>query len=324
MTENTPATKNPIDTLAEIKTQITEERDLCNQLIGRIQFAHGVSKLLTVSALKDLQTIKERKLYKGLCISDAAGKSLTVSTFNDFCAQLGMSGQHINEQLLNLRELGEEAIESMNRIGLGYRDLRKLRKLDESDQQIVIGELEASVGDKEAVVSLIDDLARKHLNEKQSLEHQLAEQKKDTDATEQLLVAKNEKIDQLSKQLSVQSAQSVDEHAEWVKKELTTYATGADINITKIRNILDAVFENDKSSRFAKWYCAGVVRGLEAQLADICDHFSLDYQELPPQTHEGWDVSDVPVWAQDYQRMADEHIKRKRAEAKAISEGTAN
>ena len=61
----------------------------------------------------------------------ASGESVTVTTFSEFCECLGMSYEKVNLDIQNLSALGEDFLVTSKRLGLGYRELSKLRKLPE-------------------------------------------------------------------------------------------------------------------------------------------------------------------------------------------------
>ncbi len=111
-----------------------------------------------------------------------------------------------------------DALDTMNKAGMGYRAFRKLRKLPEADQQVIIGEVEASVGDKEAIVALIDDLAAKHCKEKVELEEKNIELHEEVnyqkEAREKDDKSKREVIDNLSRELGRQKRLTMDERTQ--------------------------------------------------------------------------------------------------------------
>lgn len=66
------------------------------------------------------------------------GEAVTCNTFQDFCNALGFSYEKVNQDIQNLSTFGEDFLETSQRMGVGYRDLRKLRKLPEEDRQVII------------------------------------------------------------------------------------------------------------------------------------------------------------------------------------------
>lgn len=155
----------------------TETRDLLNRLIGKAEMARTFEKFAGVVSLSNLYEIKENKLYqtlKGKSGFDWAGEQIAdVGTWAGFCRCLGLSASKVDEDLSNLKALGEEALECLNRVGAGYRHIRQLRKLSPEDQAQVIAEAQAT-DDKHVLRDLIDELSAKHGKEKDTLESKLS------------------------------------------------------------------------------------------------------------------------------------------------------
>jgi hypothetical protein len=154
------------------------DRDLVNQIIGQVQMAGALAKFsLTVSTSR-LAYIKETKLYRHLC-DQPASKSANVGTFDGtwegFCTAIGVSRQKADEDIANLRAFGEEAMESLSRIGVGYRELQQLRRLPENERAALAEA--AQNGDKESFLDLVDALVAKAVKEKEALAACAAEQR---------------------------------------------------------------------------------------------------------------------------------------------------
>ncbi|MGH8469372.1 MAG: hypothetical protein ACREVY_10455 [Gammaproteobacteria bacterium] len=201
----------------------TDERDLANELIGRIQLANGLSKVATVASLLDLARMKEHKLYRALAgktYVTADGETGDVATWDHFCAAMGMSRRKVDEDLQNLGDFGEEALNAMKKIGLGYRDLRKLRRFPEDDRAVILGEVEVNVGDRDAIVSLIDDLAAKHAREKESLEKRNAGLQADLDSSRERVAEKNNEIEELEEQIDHRDRSPADERTQELTKRI--------------------------------------------------------------------------------------------------------
>lgn len=173
------------------------------RLAGQVQACHAIKQLITVAELTKLQQIREHKLYlalRGQKATDANGEYL-LGTWDSFCRWLGRSETAINEDLLNLATIGAPAMETVRQFGLGYRELRQLRKLDETDRQVVVGEIEANAGDKDAILALIDDLSAKHAKEKDKLTKQLESTKKDLINARQVSLERTTEANQVKEQL---------------------------------------------------------------------------------------------------------------------------
>ena len=105
---------------------MTQDLAEAYEVMGTLKAFNFVQKLLTVGSLKKLQEIKETKKYKGLSVVDDSGNLLTVGNFADFCKACGLSDKKVYEDLQNLNYFGEEFMETSQRLGLGYREMRKL------------------------------------------------------------------------------------------------------------------------------------------------------------------------------------------------------
>ncbi len=178
--------------LGGIALGIQDERDLVNQLLGQAQMAESFAKFsLTVSTSK-LAYVKENKLYRALQGKRTADGQQFSGTWDDFCSLLGRSRQQVDEDISNLRALGEEALDSMSRMGIGYRELRQYRRLPEDDKSALIEA--AKSGDSAAFVDLAEELISKHAKEKDELQKKLDESQRDLDALSQVEADTNRKL----------------------------------------------------------------------------------------------------------------------------------
>lgn len=287
------------DEWSRIENDYVDGRDQLNQMIGQVQTLDMLSKVLHVSSLLKLQHIKENKLYKRLrgqtFISPATGEVLTVSTWADFCTAIGRSRQHVDEQLLNLKVLGQEALEGLQKLGVEHRELRKLRQLPDADRDVVIQEVNLNTGDKEAIVDLIDDMASKHAAEKASLEKQLADALADGEAKDRINADKNDKLDELStanhKLINrsepwpvrvMQIASQVDEQGALILQALA--------RLDQLRDAIqnepfETGGEEEAFDMLGRVYYDAIARVLEqtAQTADLCDQvfIALKDQSIP-------------------------------------------
>ena len=184
-----------------------------NQLLGRLQATQAIAAMLDGLSLAQIAQIKEGKRYKQLAGQKMVigGVEIRLDTWEGFCAALGSSRRAIEEKLDNLRLLGEEALDKATALGMTTQELRKLRHLDASDQQIVIGEIEVAAGDKEAIIDLITDMAAKHSKEREELQAKLEDQRGEAAASERIIEERNKRIDKLEKQLHKQQHRTMEE-----------------------------------------------------------------------------------------------------------------
>ena len=166
--------------LGTIAQGMQDERDLVNQLLGQAQMADALSKLTATVAVSKMAHVKETKLYRAIAgMKDRDGRGLS-GTWEEFCTLLGTSAPKVNEDINNLRAFGEEALDSMSRMGIGYRELRQYRRLPEDDKSALIEA--AKSGDSAAFVDLAEELISKHAKEKEELTKKLEDTQHDYDA----------------------------------------------------------------------------------------------------------------------------------------------
>ena len=198
---------------ALVAAAATAEQIEMNQLLGRLQATQAIAAMLDGLSLAQIAQIKEGKRYKQLAGQKMVigGVEIRLDTWEGFCAALGSSRRAIEEKLDNLRLLGTEALDKATALGMTTQELRKLRRLDASDQQIVIGEIEVAAGDKEAIIDLITDMAAKHSKEREELQAKLEDQRGEAAASERIIEERNKRIDKLEKQLHKQQHRTMEE-----------------------------------------------------------------------------------------------------------------
>ena len=207
--------------LAQIKQSVSSEQIQFSEKLGMLKATSLFKKLLTVSEIKFLADIKETKQYKGLSVIGENGELLTVSTWADFCTGLGKSHQHVDEEIRNLGVFGEDFLETSQRMSLGYRDLRKLRKLDDADREVIIEGEAVKAEDRESLIDLIEEMSAKHRKQKDVLETENKELKADKDALETILQKKDEKVNQLDTEVTkLKSPAEIQRRAESEPQEL--------------------------------------------------------------------------------------------------------
>lgn len=279
--------------IAGITEAYSEERDLANQLLGQAQMAFAVSKLTTVVGLTKLQHIKETKMYRAF-----AGKTITlpsgenrrqVGTWEEYCELLGTSRQKVEEDLLNLRTFGEEAMDNLTRIGAGYRELRQLRKLPTDERTALIEA--AKTGDKDELLDLAESLISKHTKEKEALTKDLTEATENYEAQGAVLKKKDETLNKLEKQLHKLQNRAGDWHprATEIAIETTRHAAATLEGLDKLDAMRDAIMteefgDQDREAAIeamAVVYYDAVTQIVNriAEVADACDEVFIGHKE---------------------------------------------
>ena len=176
------------------------ERDLVNQLLGQAQMADAFAKFSNTVLTSKLAYVKENKLYQRLKGKQTQDGIYFSGTWAEFCNLLGLTPEHANESIANLKQFGSEALESMSSMGIGYRELRQYRKLPE-DQQAALVEA-AKAGDKDSFVDLAEEILSKSAKDKATLTAQVTELRDTLEAKDRVIRQKSEHIDQLAVQLA--------------------------------------------------------------------------------------------------------------------------
>ncbi|MCX8656454.1 hypothetical protein J3U08_06595 [Gilliamella sp. B2894] len=210
-----------MNTMTSIQSEYNEERDLVNQLLGQAQMADAFAKFSLTVRTSKLNFVKENKLYRNLKGKKSPnGYDFLTGTWEEFCNLLGISVQKADLDIQNLKEFGEEALESMSQMGIGYRELRQYRKLPE-DQKTALIEV-AKAGDKEALVELAEEFIAKNSKEKE----QLKKENSNLQADYKALSKRNADVAKEKEELAIKLAQfemktvPLDERLEPFKKQI--------------------------------------------------------------------------------------------------------
>ena len=254
---------------ALVAAAATAEQIEMNQLLGRLQATQAIAAMLDGLSLAQIAQIKESKRYKQLAGQKMVigGVEIRLDTWEGFCAALGSSRRGIEEKLDNLRLLGEEALDKATALGMTTQELRKLRHLDASDQQIVIGEIEVAAGDKEAIIDLITDMSAKHAREREELQARLEDQRGEAAASERIIEERNKRIDKLEKQLHKQQHRTMEER----RQQLMTDAGAAQIlclaPLAGLDDAIDTLLGEDDAA--CTRHAANLLHELRAAVEDL-------------------------------------------------------
>lgn len=206
------------DQLLTLQAGYGQGRDLVNQMLGQAQAFQAAGDLLRTFGVSKLAVVKENKLYQQLSGMTAPNGSELKGTWVEFCGLLGISDDKANEDISNLRSFGEQALEQMQRIGIGYRELRQYRKLPE-DQKLALIEV-AKAGDKESFVELAEEIIAKHAKEKEATARAAEEAAEKLAAKDRVIVQKNELVDSLQEQVARKFLPSANSVAKTDKEQI--------------------------------------------------------------------------------------------------------
>lgn len=285
-----------------VAKQMTQDLAEAHEAMGMLKGFNFIGKLLTVSSLKVLHEIKNSKKYKGLSYIDQDGKLLTVSSWADYCRACGLTEKKVDEDLLNLSKLGEDFLENSQRLGLGYRDLRKLRKLPEDARAEIVDAEFSESADKEELLEKIEELTAKHAQEKQILEGQLKQSHANYEAQSKVLKNKNDRINQLDIELEKKknhiNTLSPDEKGGLLRKETSQLSYNAEAilrgQVWKAFETLDS--HTQESGIDHKQFMVGTLAEIELVLNELRTAFNLprlaDGDNRPEWAREGFEGKD--------------------------------
>lgn len=112
--------------MEQSRYELAMEAAQVKEVIGHIRAAELNEQFNLVARLVWFKKIKDEKSYKKMGI-----------TWDEFCEHLGVKRRTIDDQILNLAALGERFMQLSVSMGLGYRDLRKLRYLSEQGNDAI-------------------------------------------------------------------------------------------------------------------------------------------------------------------------------------------
>lgn len=280
--------------MATVSSQMNDERDLLNQLLGQAQMAGAFEDFSRTVRTSKLAFVKENKLYRNL--KDAKnphGAEKLSGTWEEFCGLLGRSVDQVDRDIANLTAFGEEALESMSRMGIGYRELRQFRRLPE-DQKSALIEV-AKEGDKTALLELAEEMIAKHAREKEELKtdleisrQMLAEKKKE------LGTMRNEKEELKSRLVRRTTTETPDEEGVALETEVTGFKSGVLSAFFDLKSGFNALTEHtERTGINHTGMMAGLLDDLQAQFEELRQEFSL------PEARE---TSVIPDWVKEAQQ----------------------
>lgn len=159
---------------------------------GVMQHSQFIETVSRVSVLTRIAQVKATKAYKGAVVRHQDGTLVTIKTWDDYCNALGMSRRKVEEDLANLAMFGDNLLKMQEHLGIGYRDLRKLRahmaELPEATQEEIRAEIEQAT-DKEELLATLDEMGARNAK----LTAEKKELKKQLDTNDKLLKEAREK-----------------------------------------------------------------------------------------------------------------------------------
>lgn len=266
------------DALAQLQAGYGQGRDLVNQLLGQAQAFQAAGNLLQTFGVSKLALVKENKLYQQLSGMKAPNGLEMKGTWVEFCQLLGMSDEKANQDIANLHAFGEEALEQMQRIGIGYRELRQYRKLPE-DQKLALIEV-AKAGDKEGFVELAEEIIAKHAKEKEAAAAQMEEAQATLEAKDRVLQSRAELIGKLEEQVAGKfkplpgsEARTAQEQA--LLADLDEGTNSAFLAMHRTFRAADAALSDSGAREAIQARARQAIEFMAQQLADMAEEFGI-------------------------------------------------
>lgn len=287
------------DAVALASKAMTQDKAQAYELMGMVKAFDFTQKLVTVTTLKIINEIKQSKSYKGLEILNLQGELVTVTTFKDFCSCLGLSVETVDRNLLNLNVLGEDFLETSQRLGLGYREMRKLRQLPEEARAEIVDADYSDTTDKEELIEKIEDLTAQHAKEKEALQAQLKRKSDDYEAQAKVLATKNERINHLDLELAKKTkaieTQTPEQRGGVLREEAAAISYKAEAVLRgQVFQAFEALTAHTEATGIDhKQFMSGVLAEYQLILSELKERFGLE------DTPSG---EALPEWArEDYQ-----------------------
>ena len=298
-----------VDGLAQLQASYGQERDLVNQLLGQAQMASAFAKFSETVSTSKLAYVKENKLYRAIKGQKSGnGFEFLTGTWEEFCGLLGVTSRKVDEDISNLQAFGEDALDSMSRIGIGYRELRQYRKLPEDQKQALIEV--AKAGDKEGFVELAEEIIAKHAKEKEALAAQVQEAQATLEAKDRVLQTRAELIGKLEEQVAGKfkplpgsEARTAQEQA--LLKELDEGTSSAFLSMHRTFKAADAALSGSGARDAIQARARQAVEFLAQQLADMCEEFGMSV-DLDERINPSW-LSEDAIAAIEARNAANPH-----------------
>lgn len=293
-TAGLPAMTEAANVLAAVEMAYSDDRDLLNQLLGQAQMADAFSQFSRTVRTTKLAFVKEHKLYRALKGKKTPNRSEIMSgTWEEFCGLLGSSVDLVDLDISNLHAFGEEALESMSRMGIGYRELRAYRRLPDDDKTALLEA--AKTGDRECFLDLAEDLIAKHAKEKAEAAAQAEETAATLEARDrrmedqaQSITRLNEQVVKLERRVTAMTPVDI---GEQIRTEAVAAVSQAEVGIRALAPFFTALAEHSDAHGITHDdFSAGLVCQLELALRQLRGAF--DIKDAP-------DGEVVPAWLRE-------------------------
>jgi hypothetical protein len=273
--------------------------------LGRLEMAQFYATVSHVAIANIFENLRNSGAYKNLPYNDEAGNTRYVASLDEFCeVKLGKSYRRCLDLSQNLRTLGPELYEQSERLGLRNVDYKALRNLPADDQAIVKRAIEET-SSRDEVLTILQELAAKHVHEKAALESDLTQARDDLVASKgkQNVLVQNqaEQINRLAEEVSGLKHRTIApefleaEALEELMADARQTAAHLRTSLVALCGNVYALFPENEASETAR---RGVGAALGLILAALRDT-AADFDVLPEEATvvDGLNHEDAALWA---------------------------
>lgn len=158
----------------EIKAKQQQDREALiaelNRMAGVVQGLKISAKFSDLSGTLLLKRIQEEQLYKQIP---------HIKTFDNLCKSIGLSPSKVYEDIKNINTFGEDFLTTVGEFGIGYRELRQLKKeikvgnLEVKDAEVIIDGEVIPLDDKDELRDALDTLLKSKYKEIEELKDEI-------------------------------------------------------------------------------------------------------------------------------------------------------
>lgn len=213
-------------------------------VIKAASFMKSVSeKMIAETAI----SLKQSKKYRDLPYKDDEGNVKYVSDFSEFCEVfLGKTYRRVHQLVENYNTLGPELYEQAERLGFRQRDYAALKALPDDDRQLIAQAIEEE--NLEKALDVMQEMAAKHLREKESLTKQAEDLHHTLAAKDQVIQDKTEELNRKSERLAVLECKKRNEPAPSPEQRLLDLRSNLQISAAAIKtNVMTDLRKNVKA-----------------------------------------------------------------------------
>ncbi len=168
--------------------------------VGRLEAMTFITTIGEMASVSIYESIKKSKGWR-FVRNPQSSDGRNFESLDEFCrVKLGRSYNRLQELVANRNLLGQEAFEKAERIGLRQVDYNAIKALPAPDQELIRRATEEAQS-RDEVLSLLQELAARHANEKEELTSRLTEVEANYEKQGELIGGKDQKINELEMKL---------------------------------------------------------------------------------------------------------------------------